>query len=223
MYVLLLNNFFFNMWYEEQNQFVRAKTPQTFDRLVQELEDGDSVLFDSISLPKSNPNIQNQSLPPSQEQTRKEVLNKSSSEPINSNDNLNDDNDEIDDLDNLISMRDASNKITSKSEKKELIIQLKEKLRKTELEGKKKLEILRSKDQKILALQRELNEAQARLNGEDQIQSQSRSQESVEFYKGKYESALLDFENLKKSLKADGKIKRVSARAVKPITPKLSQ
>ena len=121
MYVLLLNNFFFNMWYEEQNQFVRAKTPQTFDRLVQELEDGDSVLFDSISLPKSNPNIQNQSLPPSQEQTRKEVLNKSSSEPINSNDNLNDDlsddfindNDEIDDLDNLISMRDASNKITT--------------------------------------------------------------------------------------------------------------
>ena len=100
---------------------------------------------------------------------------------------------------------------------------VKEKLRKTELEGKKKLEILRSKDQKILALQRELNEAQARLNGEDQIQSQSRSQESVEFYKGKYESALLDFENLKKSLKADGKIKRVSARAVKPITPKLSQ
>lgn len=42
------------MWYEENDQIVRAPTPKAFDRLVQDLEDGDSVLFQSISLPKSN-------------------------------------------------------------------------------------------------------------------------------------------------------------------------
>lgn len=219
------------MWYEEQNQFVRAKTPQTFDRLVQELEDGDSVLFDSISLPKSNPNNQNQASTTNQEQIQKKITNNASSDRLNSTGNcdnlsddfINDNEDEIDDLDILTSKRDSGAKTSSKSDKKELISQLKEKLRKTELEGKKKLEILRSKDQKILALQRELNEAQARKNGDDQVLPQSKSQRSVEYYKGMYESALLDFENLKKSLKADGKIKRVSAKAVKPITPKLSQ
>lgn len=222
------------MWYEEQNQFVRAKTPQTFDRLVQELEDGDSVLFDSISLPKSNPNNQNQAPPPNKEQTQNKIVNNSPVEHLNSENNIpedlsddfindNDNDDEIDDLEILTNMRDSGTNDSSISEKKEIISDLKDKLRKIELEGKKKLEILRSKDQKILALQRELNEAQARMNGEDQAIPQSKSQESVEFYKGMYESALLDFENLKKSLKADGKIKRVSARAVKPITPKITQ
>lgn len=246
MYVILLflnkrayffKAFFFrflSMWYEEQNQFVRAKTPQTFDRLVQELEDGDSVLFDSISLPKSNPNSQNQAPPPTQEKNKQKIPVRTSLKNINSNSELDNelcddfikdnDDDDIDDIDILTEMRDANNKpVDNRIDKKETLIQLKDKLRKVELEGKKKLEILRSKDQQILALQRELNEAQARKDGGDLAQSQSRSHESVEFYKGMYESALLDFENLKKSLKADGKIKRVSARAVKPITPKLNQ
>lgn len=42
------------MWYEENDQYVRAPTPKAFDQLVQNLEDGDSVLFQSIALPKSN-------------------------------------------------------------------------------------------------------------------------------------------------------------------------
>jgi hypothetical protein len=39
------------MWTEEGGAFVRAPAPQNFDRLVQALEDSDSVLFESISLP----------------------------------------------------------------------------------------------------------------------------------------------------------------------------
>jgi phage terminase Nu1 subunit (DNA packaging protein) len=41
------------MWYEEENQLVRAETPRAFDHLVQNLEDGDSVVFESISLPSA--------------------------------------------------------------------------------------------------------------------------------------------------------------------------
>jgi hypothetical protein len=41
------------MWYEEENQYVRAPTPLAFDRLVQNLENNDSVIFESIALPKS--------------------------------------------------------------------------------------------------------------------------------------------------------------------------
>jgi hypothetical protein len=39
------------MWYEERNQFVRAPVPKSFDLLVKKLQDNDSVLFESISLP----------------------------------------------------------------------------------------------------------------------------------------------------------------------------
>ncbi|EAY12637.1 hypothetical protein TVAG_074650 [Trichomonas vaginalis G3] len=42
------------MWYEENDQFVRAPTPQTFDNLVQDLEGRDSVVFESIRLPSAN-------------------------------------------------------------------------------------------------------------------------------------------------------------------------
>ena len=41
------------MWYEENDQFVRAPTPQAFDSLVQNLEARDSVMFESIRLPSS--------------------------------------------------------------------------------------------------------------------------------------------------------------------------
>jgi hypothetical protein len=39
------------MWYEDHQQFVRAPVPTSFDRLVDKLQNGDSVLFESISLP----------------------------------------------------------------------------------------------------------------------------------------------------------------------------
>lgn len=42
------------MWYEENDQYVRAPTPQSFDNLVQNLEDRDSVMFESIRLPSRN-------------------------------------------------------------------------------------------------------------------------------------------------------------------------
>ena len=42
------------MWLPDNDQYVRAPTPKAFDRLVQNLEDNDSVLFESIALPKSS-------------------------------------------------------------------------------------------------------------------------------------------------------------------------
>jgi hypothetical protein len=42
------------MWSLEQDQFVRAPTPTAFDRLVAKLENSDSVLFQSVSLPAAS-------------------------------------------------------------------------------------------------------------------------------------------------------------------------
>jgi uncharacterized protein YukE len=41
------------MWYADQDQFVRAPTPESFNRLVDHLENNDSVLFQSITLPSA--------------------------------------------------------------------------------------------------------------------------------------------------------------------------
>jgi hypothetical protein len=43
------------MWYEQRNGFVRVPVPTTFDRRVEQLENRDSVLFESISLPSLAP------------------------------------------------------------------------------------------------------------------------------------------------------------------------
>jgi hypothetical protein len=43
------------MWHEQRNGFVRVPVPKTFDRRVEQLENRDSVLFESISLPSLTP------------------------------------------------------------------------------------------------------------------------------------------------------------------------
>jgi hypothetical protein len=59
------------MWVTNGDAVVRAPTPQNFDRLVQKLEDDDSVLFQSVSLPSASafPDGQSPSALPSRPQT----------------------------------------------------------------------------------------------------------------------------------------------------------
>jgi hypothetical protein len=45
---------------------------------------------------------------------------------------------------------------------------------------------------------------------------------SAEFYKGKYELALLELESLKKTLEREGRLRRVSAKSARPIKPRFS-
>ena len=211
------------MWYEEENQFVRAPTPKTFDQLVERLENDDSVLFESISLPKGNlANLISAANQKNEDKERKEMnssqkINIENDEKEQFADQLSDDFIELE-IDDDYGKNDEI--VNNESDKREIINQLKDKLRKLELEGDRKLEIIRNKDQQILVLERQLAEIKARLNGE--TTKLKKTQESVEFYKNQYESALLQLDNLKKSLKKDGKIKRVSARSARPITPKFS-
>lgn len=39
------------MWYEEKDRYVRVPVPKSFDNLVEDLQNRDSVLWESISLP----------------------------------------------------------------------------------------------------------------------------------------------------------------------------
>ena len=86
------------MWYEENNQFVRAPTPQSFDRLVQNLEDNDSVLFQSIRLPSTKSDNDNHH-PPNDE-------NKA---PIEEDNDVKDLDDEINDLKDKIAEIEFAN------------------------------------------------------------------------------------------------------------------
>jgi hypothetical protein len=85
-----------------------------------------------------------------------------------------------------------------------------------ETEGAQKLRLIEERDCEIVAL-------------ENQLQSLKRRQSprvakpgTAEFYRLKYEAALTDLESLKASLRKKGKIRTVSARSARPISPKLA-
>ena len=47
------------MWYQENNNLVRAPVPPSFDFCIKKLEDNDNVLFESISLPSMKSTLKN--------------------------------------------------------------------------------------------------------------------------------------------------------------------
>ncbi|KAH0787614.1 hypothetical protein GPJ56_008495 [Histomonas meleagridis] len=201
------------MWKEEQNHYVRAPTPSAFDKMVEKYEDVDSVMFESISLP----NIKN-------EKKEKHVvlakLDLPVQEEVFSDDFIDDENDEEESLHEDQIKLEEEVKRKSISERNKTLEEYKEELHQLEIEGNKKSELLRRKDRQILQLQRELAEAEARKHGKAMKIQQPR--ESVAFYRDLFEKTLLKFENLKKSLKEDGKLRMVSAKTARVYTPRIN-
>lgn len=191
------------MWYEDgENQFVRAPAPSGFDKLVQNLEDRDSVIFESISIPKSNNNQPN---PPQEHENQPEKEEDSLIETFD---------DEIEDDFIQEDGDQEENDITK----------LRERLTQLELQSSRKMELLKSKDQQIDILRKELTEARAKTSYEPKIVAQIpiSTKESVEFYKSRFETTLSLLNSLKQSLKKDGKVKRVPISSARPITPRVT-
>jgi hypothetical protein len=179
------------MWYAQEDEYVRAPTPAHFDRLVDQLEDGDSVLFESIRLPSSDdPPGEPASLP------TLEI-----GEPL--------EDQEVDLSDDLMT-------IPTDDFDGFGLPALRAKLIELETEGAQKLQLIQQKDREILALEQQL----ASQHGPKSPQAAKRG--TAEFYKLQYEAALRDLENLKASLRQDGKVRTVSARSARAIKPKFA-
>jgi hypothetical protein len=204
------------MWYERENTFVRAPAPSSFDDLVKRLEDDDSVIFKSISLPcgrkppdrdphgRGDPPIKSIDL----SFLDFSGLNLASS-PV---DRRSDDGYFADEFEYGSSSADIG--------ESDMAL-LKYELAKLNLEGVQKSEILTQKDRQIAKLKGELRDIEA-AKSPRRARGIITSLGSAEFYKGKYELALLELESLKKSLEREGKLRRVSAKSARPIKPSFS-
>ena len=185
------------MWFEDNDQYVRAPTPEGFNRLIQQLEDNDCVLFESIALPSSK------------SKPAETVTPVASQELIIPKLDIDLDMDDFTDDDPMV---------TPKEEERDPQV-LQDELAELEMESARKDEIIKQKDQQILTLQRELDEL---LKGKDSKLERpaTANYETAEFYKDKYHKVMMDFDSLKKSLSADGKIRTVSARSARVFKPK---
>ena len=188
------------MWYEENNQFVRAPTPKTFDKMVQNLEDGDSVMFQSISLPSSKNkssnneggawisilNAKNEDNPKGRSSSTLAHISSSGLENIPNVDNS--DNDDDDDNDD--------------SEYDEEIRQLKRQITQAEIENARRDKMIQSKDEQIESLQRQIQNIQGSPARATTSQSRRPVNDSdlIQFYKNQYETTLSNYQKLKEVL-----------------------
>ncbi|OHT11621.1 hypothetical protein TRFO_03810 [Tritrichomonas foetus] len=190
------------MWYEQNDQFVRAPTPQAFDRLVQDLEDNDTVLFQSIRLPSSKNNENQQ--PEKEESKRDDPIadvrnSRASVQSFQSNKNsLN------------------TNFVSDEDEEIQLI---KEKIAEVEFANAKKDEIIRNKDEQIASLQKQIQALRGTPARAMTSQSSrpSKDADMMQFYKSQYETTLFRYEKLKEVLSMNESVKQ--AQSARPIAP----
>lgn len=198
------------MWYEENNQFIRAPTPKTFDTMVQNLEDGDSVMFQSISLPstKKQENVNNtssstkndinsnndshnssawKSILNTQEEDKPKGRSSSTMATISPSglkqyDDGDDDDDDYND--------------------DEEIRQIKRQITQAEIENARRDKMIQSKDEQIESLQRQIKSLQGSPARATTSQSRRPVNDSdlIQFYKNQYETTLSNYQKLKEVL-----------------------
>jgi hypothetical protein len=172
------------MWYEERNQFVRAPVPKSFDRLVEKLQNGDSVLFESVSLPSLAPLADHDC----------------DSKTARSRTALTPRRETVIDLSDDFLSDDPLDPVPTTSE-----LQFRALLdRVHELE-----EANKKKDEEIANLQRQLEQVKPRRCSDGDA---APSASDTVFYKTQYERMKLQYEKLKEALAGEAKVKRVTPR-----------
>lgn len=190
------------MWYEENDQFIRAPTPQTYDDLIKNLENRDSVMFESVSLPKSSEKIVSIDEPTKLSQSTNKLLNSGISD-LNSTyssllSSLN--------LNGSVSLKDLAATDPSLAEKVKLaeeLVSLQKKVNDLEFVVKEKEVLLEEKDEIIRDLQQKIM-----INR----QRPKTTHDGALMYKDKYLATKKELDTLMASLSSKGKVKRVSAR-----------
>lgn len=178
------------MWYEENNQFVRAPTPKTFDKMVQNLEDGDSVMFQSISLPSSSNNNE-----ANNESAWKSILNTQEEPPKGRSSST---------LAHVSSsgLENTTETDENSDEYDEQIRQLKRQITQAEIENARRDKMIQSKDEQIESLQRQIQNIQGSPARATTSQARRPVNDSdlIQFYKNQYETTLSNYQKLKEVL-----------------------
>lgn len=208
------------MWYEESDQLVRAPTPSAFDRLVKNLEDNDQVMFQSISLPKSDQAKEAEEEPPNQSDSFGDDFIEIGDDFIESGSG-NDEAKAIDDDERVTiqgveddpSICERADDMVDVTGVEELKRTLSELMR----EGESKDRLITVKDAQITLLQRELTDLEMKKVGATGRPVTAGPRESAEYYKSMYEEALTDFEILTNDLRGKGMMRVVSARSARAI------
>lgn len=194
------------MWYEDDNQFVRAPTPKTFDTLVEDLEGRDSVLFESISLPSSN-----RGKPQTRESTNSFAPKKS--QPIEVTSSI------MAGLHNFsFAEDDPSLDFTIQMDQRKQALEeannLQKKISELEFTLREKEAILEEKDEIIQELKDQLKGKQTR---------PYTTNDANQMYKDKYNMVIKELTDLKRELARQGRVRRVKARALQPYFPEIKK
>ena len=174
------------MWYEEENQFVRAPTPAAFDHLVQNLENRDSVLFESVALPSAKRNEPEETNPIEEPSSMMAELHAF-------------------DLSEGESALDFTIKNDSREQLKEEVHNMQKLISQLEFTLREKEAIIEQKNE-------EINELKKKLKGKPT--RPLTTNDANQIYKDKYQNVLKELTDLKKSLASQGKVRRVKSRAL---------
>lgn len=208
------------MWYEENDQFVRAPTPQAYDNLVNELQDRDSVVFESISLPKTRISTQDSKI-----SLRSFVEDDSSPRRMTSkhfHQITDDDCIPISESKMKLSIKYSPKRRQNNSISSFCIDEIDEE---TEFDEQCNSDLISELQKKIDELEREnieyekeVNENNDRISElEQELRISNRKNESLEKYKALYESTLNELIALKEALNKEGKVRRVKLCSAKRI------
>ena len=179
------------MWYEEENQFIRAPTPKSFDNLVQNLENRDSVLFESVALPSAKREETNETQPieaPSSMMGDLQAFNLSEGE----------------------SALDFTATNAAREQFKEEVYNMQKLISQLEFTLREKEAILEEKDE-------EINDLKNKLKNKNKQTRPLTTNDANQIYKEKYQSVIKELTDLKKSLASQGKVRRVKSRALTPL------
>jgi hypothetical protein len=97
---------------------------------------------------------------------------------------------------------------------------LRNRLRDIEIMGLRKMEIIKGKDQQIMLMEQQLADLRKEMQ-KPRKDVQISDSETAEFYKKKFTDVMKEFEDLKRSLVEDGRLRKVSARSARAVKPNL--
>jgi hypothetical protein len=164
------------MWYGNDEQLVRAPTPAAFDRLVQNLEDKDSVMFQSISVPAVRRSGARPATPREPAPAGRESASSLRSSASGLSATLSDDFDPIPEPEEIDILKRQIKAALERSAQKDMMIH--------------------ERDARISDLQTQM----AKLEGATEYEDP----ELIAYYKGQYEATAYQFEKLKEALAARG-------------------
>lgn len=180
------------MWYQENNALVRAPVPPSFDYCLKKLEDNDSVIFESVSLPCMKPILKND---------KKRKVISQICRPITPRES------DLNFSEDFISSDSTDIPSPRNTQKTDELIRKIRTLEQTNFQ----------KDQEIIKLQNEIQKLK-KINAIERKKPDPNSQSFEEmaiFYKKKYVQLKEQFENFKEALASDGRIKRYRLRNIK--------